>query len=59
MDKVLHDAGTISEKIDESTQENSDSLHIGEKSKVEVATDAVKSAASALTNGLNSLKLSS
>lgn len=58
MAKVLHNAGTVSEKTNESANENSESLRTGDKSKVEVAKDAVKSAASALSNGLSGLNLS-
>lgn len=38
-------------------KEKEEDLNIGQKSKIETASDAIKSTASALTNGLNGLKV--
>jgi methylenetetrahydrofolate reductase (NADPH) len=53
MDKPLHTTGALNGD----SNENGNTIDIGEKSKVEAASDAVKSAASAITNGLNGLKV--
>lgn len=62
MEKPLHTVGTTpgtpNGQPKEETNEEADTLKIGEKSKIDIATDTVKSTASAITNGLNSLKLS-
>lgn len=69
MELPLHTTGGLNDptsrkgntpKVEENgaPNQNGDDLKIGEKSKIEVASDVVKSAASAITNGLNSLKVS-
>lgn len=57
LDKPLHSTDNSNgEPVGNSeSKQNGESSKVGEKSTIEVASDAVKSAASAITNGLSSL----
>jgi methylenetetrahydrofolate reductase (NADPH) len=57
MEKPLHATGVTNGDSENATTTNGDSTANGDKSILATAVDAAKSATSAITNGLNGLKV--